>query len=214
MRLARFTEFGKKIICVGRNYKLHVKEMKYSLPTTTPIVFLKPPTAYVINDGLIRIPKNCQELHHEVELGIVIGRKGSAVNENEADDLIGGYVIALDMTARDLQSKAKKSGEPWSISKGFDTSCPVGQFIPKEALPNANSLDIWCKVNGELKQKGNTSDMMFTIPHLISYISQYFTLEIGDLILTGTPDGVGPVKSNDIIEIGIGDVSKASFKIQ
>lgn len=118
------------------------------------------------------------------------------------------------MTARDLQSKAKKSGEPWSIAKGFDTSCPVGQFIPKEALPNANSLDIWCKVNGELKQKGNTSDMMFTIPHLISYISQYFTLEIGDLILTGTPDGVGPVKSNDIIEIGIGDVSKASFKIQ
>lgn len=118
------------------------------------------------------------------------------------------------MTARDIQNQAKKNGEPWSISKGFDTSCPVGNFIPKEALTNAQSLDIWCKVNGQLKQKGNTSDMIFSIAQLISYISQYFTLEIGDLILTGTPAGVGPVKSNDIIEIGISDISKASFKIE
>lgn len=148
-----------------------------------------------------------------MELGIVIGRKGSSINENEAEDYIGGYIIALDMTARDMQSAAKKSGEPWSIAKGFDTSCPVGSFIPKEALDNANTLDIWCKVNGELKQSGNTSDMIFSVPRLISFVSQYFTLETGDLILTGTPEGVGPVLSGDTIEIGIGDISKASFNI-
>lgn len=152
-------------------------------------------------------------MHHEVELGIVIGRKCSSIKENEATDYIGGYIIALDMTARDLQSEAKKRGEPWSIAKGFDTSCPVGNFIPKESIPNPESLDIWCKVNGQLKQQGNTSDMIYTIPFLISFVSQYFTLESGDLLLTGTPEGVGPVKSGDQIEIGISDLSKASFSI-
>lgn len=167
-----------------------------------------------MNEGSILIPKDCEELHHEVELGIVIGRKGSKVSESEAEDLIGGYVIALDMTARDLQQSAKQQGNPWSISKGFDTSCPVSNFIPKEALPNAQSSKIWCKVNGELKQEGNTKDMLFSIPYLISYVSQYFTLEIGDLILTGTPKGVGPVRKNDLIEIGLDDVCKANFKIE
>jgi len=212
MRLARFTEFGKKIICVGRNYQMHVKEMGHDAPTK-PVIFLKPPTAYVTDGGTIKLPPNCKELHHEVELGVVIGRKGNLIKENEALDYIGGYVIALDMTARDLQSEAKKRGEPWSIAKGFDTSCPVGNFIPKESISNPDSLNIWCKVNGQLKQQGNTSDMIFTIPHLISFISQYFTLETGDILLTGTPEGVGPVKTGDNIEIGIGDLSKASFTV-
>lgn len=148
-----------------------------------------------------------------MELGIVIGRKGCAINENEAEDYIGGYIIALDMTARDLQKEAKNSGEPWSISKGFDTSCPISDFIPKEVISKPDSLQIWCKVNGDLKQKGDTSDMIFKIPSLISFISQYFTLETGDLILTGTPEGVGPVKSGDVIEIGISDLLKASFNV-
>lgn len=165
-----------------------------------------------------RIPKDCSEVHHEVELGVVIGRKGSQINENEANDYIGGYVIALDMTARDIQSEAKKKGQPWSIAKGFDTSCPISDFMPKESIAKPDELKIWCKVNGALKQEGDTSDMVFKIPHLISFISQYFTLETGDLILTGTPKGVGPVKSGDVIEIGIDDLStenllKASFNV-
>lgn len=164
-------------------------------------------------------------------MGVVIGRKGAAIKENEATDFIGGYVVALDLTARDFQTEAKKRGEPWSIAKGFDTSCPVGNFIPKETIPNPESLKIWAKVNGDIKQEGlldsnikyvfyllcyflgNTSDMIYNIPFLISFISQYFTLETGDLILTGTPEGVGPVKSGDLIEIGIGDISKASFTV-
>lgn len=136
-----------------------------------------------------------------------------SINENEADDHIGGYVISLDMTARDFQNEAKNKGQPWSIAKGFDTSCPVGQFVPKESIENVHNLNIWCKVNGELKQNGNTSDMIFKVPVLINYISEYFTLESGDLILTGTPAGVGPVKSGDRIEIGIGEISKANFQV-
>lgn len=171
-------------------------------------------TAYVNDGGVIKIPKECKELHHEVELGVVVGRRGFAINENEAEDYIGGYIIALDMTARDFQSEAKNSGQPWSIAKGFDTSCPVGHFIPKESIDKPDALGIWCKVNGQTKQQGNTSDMIFKIHSLISFISQYFTLETGDLILTGTPDGVGPVKAGDVIEVGIEDISKASFKVE
>lgn len=164
----------------------------------------------------LRTPKDCDELHHEVELGVVISRKGSCISESEANDYIGGYVIALDMTARNLQAEAKKKGEPWSIAKGFDTSCPVGGFIPKESdsVANVDNLNIWCKVNDELRQNGNTNDMIFKIPTLINYISQYFTLESGDLILTGTPANVGPVKSGDNIQIGINDSVKASFTVE
>lgn len=117
------------------------------------------------------------------------------------------------MTARDIQGEAKKRGEPWSLSKGFDTSCPVGNFIPKESIQNPFSANIWCKVNGQERQKGNTSDMIFSIPYLISFISRYFTLETGDLLLTGTPSGVGPVKSGDQIEIGLEGISTATFSV-
>ena len=143
----------------------------------------------------------------------MISRKGSHIKETEAHDYIGGYVIALDMTARDIQAEAKKKGEPWCLAKGFDTSCPVGTFIPKESIPNVDALEIWCKVNGQLKQQGSTSDMIHKIPNLISFVSQYFTLESGDLILTGTPEGVGPVKTGDQIEIGIANISKANFNV-
>ena len=107
---------------------------------------------------------------------------------------VGGYVLALDMTARDFQDEAKKKGQPWTMAKGFDTSCPVSGFIPKEKIIDPQNLDIWCKVNGVLKQQDSTSKMIFSIPTILSYISMYFTLEVGDVVLTGTPSGVGPVK--------------------
>jgi len=213
MRLTRFVEFGRKIVCIGKNYSLHAIEMGGKTPSK-PIIFLKPSTSYVTEGNAIKVPIGCKELHHEVELGVIIGRKGVNIKESEAMDYVGGYTVSLDMTARDMQSIAKKEGNPWSISKGFDTACPVGAFIPKEAVTDPNSIQLWCKVNGNMRQNGNTKDMVFKIPQLISYISQYFTLETGDLILTGTPEGVGAVKAGDTIEAGLADLVKVKFQVQ
>jgi acylpyruvate hydrolase len=160
-----------------------------------------------------QVPKNCEELHHEVELGLVIGKEGANIPAATAMDYIGGYALALDMTNRGHQAQLKKKGHPWSLAKGFDTSCPISDFIPKDKITDPGAIQLWCKVNGELRQDGNTKDMIFSIPNLVSFISEYFTLEPGDLILTGTPSGVGPVKPGDIIEAGIGDVVKMSFNV-
>lgn len=127
---------------------------------------------------------------------------------------IGGYCLALDMTNRTLQSKLKSKGLPWALAKGFDTSCPVSNYIPAVEVNDPHNIDLWLKVNGEMKQNGNTKDMIFTIPFLISWISEYYTLEPGDLILTGTPEGVGPVKSGDVLECGLGTLTKMTFPVE
>ena len=189
--------------------------MGWSKPITTetPVLFLKPSTAYVLEGNPIRPPRGTQDLHHEVELGVIIGRKGTDVSISEAMDFVGGYTICLDMTARDLQAKAKSEGRPWSVAKGFDTSCPVGAFIPKEQIPDPHALRIWCEVNGQMRQDGNTSDMIRKIPELIHIISQVFTLEPGDLILTGTPGGAGHVSIGDEIKAGLADLISIKFKV-
>ncbi len=150
---------------------------------------------------------------HEIELGVVISSTCKRVSEAEASKYIGGYLLALDLTARDFQSDAKKNGLPWALAKGFDTSCPVSPVIPVSAIANPQEVELLCRVNGQLRQKGNTADMIFNIPYLISYISSYFTLEEGDLILTGTPAGVGPIKSGDKIEGEIPNVVKFAFDV-
>lgn len=160
-----------------------------------------------------QVPKGCLELHHEVELAVIISRKGSDIPVSEAMDYVGGYTVALDMTARDLQAIAKKAGNPWSVAKGFDTACPVGTFIPKEQIPDPHNLRLWCQVNGAKRQDGNTSEMIMKIPDLVSYISGWFTIEPGDVILTGTPAGVGQVKAGDEIEAGLGDSLKIRYKV-
>jgi len=203
VQLARFREFGKKIIGFGRTYSDHAKELNHALPTE-PIIFLKPTTAYVTEGHPIKLPKGTTELHHEVELGIVIGKTGFNISESSAMDHIGGYCLILDMTDRIGQSAAAKAGLCWSLAKGFDTSCPTSEFIPKEKIPDPQDVDLWLKVNGVQRQHGNTKDMVFKIPHLVSWVSQYFTLEPGDLLLTGTPAGVGPVRAGDKIECGLG----------
>lgn len=216
MRLVQFVLFSRKIIGVGLNYSSHIKEMAskgLSVASSDPILFIKPPTAFVVEPNPIRIPFGCNELHHEVELGVVIGRKGSDIAVQEAMDFVGGYTVCLDMTARDLQTAAKKGGLPWSVAKGFDTSCPVGQFVPKEQVHDPYNLRLWCEVNGSKRQDGNTRDMIRKIPELVSYVSKIFTLEPGDLILTGTPDGVGPVKEGDKIKAGLGDLVQIEFEI-
>ena len=166
---------------------------------------MKPPTS-IINDGEnIIMPYLSNNLHHEVELGVIIGKRASCIKKNEAMDYVGGYALCLDMTARDLQEKCKEKRIPWSICKGFDTSCPVSTFISKSKIKDPKEIHLRLTVqnsmNGKLEERQNeqTNLMIFDIPTLIEYISHYFTLEIGDLILTGTPAGVGKVSPGDKI---------------
>ena len=191
-----------------------MQEMGWSkLAAAEPVLFLKPSTSYVLEGNPIKIPLGCNDLHHEVELGVIISRKGVDVPVSEAMDYVGGYTVCLDMTARDLQAKAKSEGKPWSVAKGFDTSCPVGPFIPKEQIPDPHSLRIWCEVNGQIRQDGNTRDMIRKVPDLISLISRIFTLEPGDLILTGTPAGVGALSAGDEITAGLADIISVKFSV-
>lgn len=205
-------EFGRKIIAVGRNYREHAAELGNPVPKT-PLIFLKPPSSYLQQGGKIKLPPGCDELHHEVELGVVISKTGVSIPESNAMDYVGGYALALDMTARDLQNKAKKLGQPWTLAKGFDTALPVSRFVSKTEIPEPDNVHIWLKVDGELKQDGNTRDMIFTIPYLISFISQSMTLEEGDLILTGTPEGVSEVKPGQTIACGLGDKVDMTFPV-
>ena len=193
-------------------------------------VAFQPPSAFITVGQKIEIPLGCEEIHHEIELGVIINKKCKRVDKDTAMDYVGGYCVALDMTARDFQvwltnsliqqfifnntqNEAKAKGHPWAMAKMFDTSLPVSPFIPLDSVPDPHNVSLWCKVNGETRQEGNTRDMIFNLPTLISFISQYFTLEEGDMILTGTPSGVGPVKQGDIITGGIPGVMEISFDV-
>ena len=151
-------------------------------------------------------PKMSKCLHHEVELGVVIGKRCKNVSEKEALDYVLGYLVALDITARDLQTQLKKKGWPWSIAKSFDTFTPISDVILKKYVSNPQNLDITLKVNDEIKQKSNTCNMIFTIEDIIVYISQIMTLEPGDLIMTGTPEGIGEIVAGDILEANLGNL--------
>uniref|UniRef100_UPI00358E7400 oxaloacetate tautomerase FAHD1, mitochondrial n=1 Tax=Myxine glutinosa TaxID=7769 RepID=UPI00358E7400 len=190
----------------------HAKELNNPLPSE-PVLFLKPTSSYLREGHPIEIPWYSHNLHHEVELGLVLGQGGRCIPTADAMDFIGGYALCLDMTARDTQDACKEKGLPWTLAKAFDGSCPIGEYIPKEKIPEPQSLCIWLKVNGVLRQDGNTSDMIFSIPSLINYISNIMTLEEGDLILTGTPAGVAAVHEGDIIEAGLGNISTMNFTI-
>lgn len=210
---ARFFDLGRKIVAVGRNYREHAAELGNAVPEK-PLLFLKPPSAYIREGSAIKFPKGCSSLHYEVELGVVIGQRGSDIPEDQAMKYVSGYVLALDMTARDFQSVAKAKGHPWTMAKCFDTSCPVSDFIPKDKITDPHNLELWLDVNNESRQRGTTQDMIFSVPYLISYISEYFTLEPNDVILTGTPAGVGPVVAGDIIKAGIRGVVECTFPVE
>lgn len=148
-----------------------------------------------------------------MELGIVIRKRCSNISPPEADDYIGGFLLALDMTAKDFHIEAKEKSRPWSLCKGFDTSCPVSSFIDKDTIPNYSDIRLWLKVDGVMMQDSSTSDMIFSVPEVISYITKYFTLEAGDVILTGTPAGSGPVRGGQVIECGLGDLMSMTFSV-
>jgi len=202
---------GKKIVAIGRNYADHAKELGNAVPSS-PFFFLKPTTSYVRPGNSIEVPTGLQ-VHHEVELGVIIGKTGRNIKAHSALDYVGGYALALDMTARDLQQQAKEKGLPWSTAKGFDTFCPIGDFIPKDKIPEPQNIELWLKVDGVIKQKGNTNQMIFKITQLIEYISNIMTLEVGDLILTGTPSGVGPVLPGQVVEAGITGLYEMKFPV-
>ena len=212
-QLNNFVKFGRKIVCVGRNFKDHCLELNNPIPKK-PLIFMKPTTSYVVQGNPIKIPKGCHDMHHEVELGIVISKDGFEISENNAMEHVGGYCLALDLTARDWQSEAKNKGKPWCFAKGFDTSCPVSEFIPLESIDDPHNVNLWLNVNGNERQNGSTNEMIFSIPFLISHISQVMTLQRGDVILSGTPKGVGPLVSGDSVECGIDSLAKISFTVQ
>lgn len=202
-----------KILCLGRNYVAHAKEMNAETPDA-PVVFLKPSTALLQDGGVITLPPISKELHHEVEMVVLIGMNGKNVPRDRAFDCVSGYAVGLDMTLRDVQADAKKKGLPWSIAKGFDTSAPISKFVKKEQITDPNSLDITLKVNGVLRQQSNTRNMIFKIEDMIAYISSIFTLEVGDLIYTGTPEGVGQVVPGDVLEAELATVGTLKVSVQ
>ncbi|WVQ75966.1 hypothetical protein IAR50_005602 [Cryptococcus sp. DSM 104548] len=194
--MSNFVKTGRKIVAIGRNYADHAKELGNAVPKE-PFFFLKPTSSYLVaGTGPVEIPYNVK-MHHEVELGVVIGKDGRDIPTSSALEHIAGYTLALDMTARNIQDKVKSKGLPWSTAKGFDTFTPVGPFIPKHFLPDLTQVGLHFSLNNTLKQSGVTSDMLFDIPHLISFVSSIMRLEEGDLLLTGTPKGVGEVKSGE-----------------
>jgi 2-keto-4-pentenoate hydratase/2-oxohepta-3-ene-1,7-dioic acid hydratase in catechol pathway len=203
--------FPSKIICLAKNYAAHAKEMGVK-PTDLPkqpSVFLKPPSALVGPGKNIVIPPQTQDVHHEVELAVIIGKRVKNVSVEEAMESVFGYSILLDITARDLQSEAKQSGRPWFVSKGFDTFAPMGPYIvTTDDVQDPHNLNIELKVNGEIKQSGNTRDMIFEIDRIVSYCSTITTLEPGDIIATGTPEGVGEFQRGDIIEATISSLGE------
>lgn len=188
-----------KIICIGRNYGAHAKELNNEIPAE-PVIFMKPKSAVLLPDKPLYYPEFSDDIHYECELIVKICKNGKYIQEKFAHKYYNEVSVGLDFTARDLQEKQKKKGLPWEIAKAFDGSAAVGRFVPVTPEMNLQNLNFQLKKNDELVQDGHTSDMIFSVNSIIAYVSQFFTLNIGDLIFTGTPQGVGPVNVYDKLE--------------
>jgi acylpyruvate hydrolase len=188
-----------KILCLGRNYAEHAKEMHAEVPTQ-PVVFLKPSTAIIYDGDTVLLPPFSRDVHHEVEMVVVIGREGRSIPRERAMDHVAGYAVGLDMTLRDVQQAAKTKGLPWSVAKGFDTSAPLSSAVGREKVPDPHRLILSLCVNGTVRQRSSTAAMLFPVDAVIAYLSTVFTLEPGDLIFTGTPEGVASVSPGDTLE--------------
>lgn len=201
-----------KILCIGRNYVDHIKELGNELPAA-PIVFMKPATAIITEGEQIRIPPYSQQCHYEAELAVLIGTDAKDIPESSALSHVAGYGVAIDMTLRDVQDNLKKKGLPWEIAKGFDTACPLSEFAPAAAVSDPQNLTIRLTLNGEQRQNGSTGLMITPVAQLISHLSTIFTLEEGDVILTGTPAGVGRVVTGDHLQAEVVGVATLSVSV-
>lgn len=188
-----------KIICVGRNYADHAKELNNEIPQE-PVIFLKPQSALVLPGKPIYYPEFTDDFQYEAELVVRINKNGKYVQEKFASKYYAEITVGLDLTARDLQNELKKKSLPWDLAKGFDGSAVVGNYIPLTEDMRINDLHFQLKLNGDLVQQGHTREMLFSVNRIIAYASQFFTLNIGDLIFTGTPAGVGPLNIQDVLE--------------
>jgi len=186
-----------KIICIGRNYAEHAKEMKAEAPTE-PVFFMKPDTA-LLKEQDFYFPEFTKDLHHEIELVVKISKAGKHIEQQFAHKYYEEIGLGIDLTARDIQAKCKEKGLPWEKAKAFDNSAPIGKFISKSQL-ELNNISFELKVNGQSKQAGNSNQMIFSIDQIISYVSKFVSLKVGDLIYTGTPEGVGAIKIGDSLE--------------
>ena len=192
-----------RIYCVGRNYAKHAREMGMDPDREPPFFFSKPADAVVANGTPVPYPPRTSNLHHELELVVAIGTGGSDIPLDSALAHVYGYAVGLDLTRRDLQFAARDQGRPWDVSKGFDHSAPVSAIRPAAEMGHLDQGAIWLEVNGETRQRANLSEMIWSVPEIVAELSTYFELRPGDLIFTGTPEGVGPVKRGDSLVGGI-----------
>jgi fumarylpyruvate hydrolase len=193
----------RRIFCVGRNYAAHAREMGSNPDREPPFFFTKPADAIVPNKATIPFPPRTENLHHEIELVVAIGKAGKNIPVERALDYVYGYAVGNDLTRRDLQSAAKDKGKPWDTGKAFDRSAPITAITPVAGNAHIAKGNIWLKVNGEIRQQGDVSDLIWSIPEVIAELSTLFELASGDLIYTGTPAGVSALKPGDRIEGGV-----------
>jgi acylpyruvate hydrolase len=202
-----------KIICIGQNYARHNSEMKSETPGE-PVFFMKPDTAVLTGEKPFYYPDFSKEVHYEVELVLKISKNGKHIAPNFAKNYYEEIGIGIDFTARDIQAKCKEKGLPWEKAKSFDHSAPIGKFIPKKEFADLKNINFHLNINGKTVQKGNTKDMLFTFDSIISYVSEFVTFRKGDLIYTGTPEGVGPIKITDKLEAFIENESLMKVEVK
>lgn len=202
-----------KIICIARNYVEHIRELGNETPAA-PVIFMKPASSVIDDGGTVEIPAFSRDCHHEAELALLIGKSGRNIPREQAMEHVAGYGVALDLTLRDVQSELKRKGLPWEIAKGFDTACPLSPFVSAARVGDPQNLGIRLSVNGDVRQDGCTSMMIHPLATLVSHMSGIFTLEAGDVILTGTPAGVGPLRHGDEVLVEIERVGTLRVKVE
>ncbi len=203
-----------RIFAIGRNYAEHIKELNNERPDE-PVIFTKPDTALLRNNGPFYYPDFSKDIHHEVELVLHICKEGKNIQEKYSAKYYDAIGVGIDFTARDLQQKAKEKGLPWDIAKGFNGSAPVSdKFIPVTDFKKLKEINFSLAINGELRQQGDTSLMIFSFDYIIAYLSKFFTLRTGDLIFTGTPKGVGPVRVGDTLSAYIENEKLLEFEVK
>jgi acylpyruvate hydrolase len=202
-----------KIICIGRNYVDHTKELNNPIPKQ-PVFFMKPETSLLQKNNPFFYPEFSEDIHHEIEVVIKISKVGKHIQKEFAPNYYEEIGLGIDFTARDLQASAKAKGLPWEIAKAFDHAAPIGKFLPKSHFTDVQNFDFELMINSEIRQQGNTNEMIFSIDEIIAYISQFVSLKIGDLIYTGTPAGVGSVSIGDRLQGFIGDEEMFDFDVK
>ena len=201
------------VFCIGRNYAAHAAELGNAVETEEPMVFLKPTSSVLKVGEPLRLPAWSQDVHHEAELVLLIGRDARDIGPERALSVVAGYGIGLDLTARDVQAQAKQKGHPWTKSKGFPGAACISDFVPADDVAGASRFRFSLTVNGTVRQSGDTDLMLFPLPVLVSYLSRQYGLSAGDMIYTGTPAGVGPLQAGDCLLLTLDGLIEARFKV-